>query len=61
MISLRLQLIEDFLNTSYTERMGAEPSEDVLRMLWSLSVAIYLVGGCIGAFAVGKLANGLGR
>ena len=56
-----LQLIQEFLNASYTERFGSHPSDGVLNILWSASVAIYLVGGCGGAFSAGWIANYFGR
>lgn len=55
------QLIQDFLNESYTERFGAPPEHWKLNLLWSASVSVYLIGGCGGAFSVGWFANKFGR
>lgn len=55
------QLIQNFLNESYTERFGVPPEHWMLNLLWSASVSVYLIGGCGGAFSVGWFANRFGR
>ena len=55
------QLIKDFLNETYTARTGSIPSELTHNVLWSTSVALYLFGGCGGAFSAGPFANKFGR
>ncbi|XP_067947458.1 solute carrier family 2, facilitated glucose transporter member 3-like [Watersipora subatra] len=52
--------IRTFLNESVTAHYS-EPSEELIKFLWSLTVSIYLVGGCAGAFSAGFLADRFGR
>jgi hypothetical protein len=61
LVVFHIQLIKDFLNTTYTERFGEVPGPQLLNFLWSASVSIYLVGGCGGAFCAGWFANKVGR
>lgn len=54
------QLIRGFINTSllrYTET----PNLTMVNLVWSITQSIYLVGGCMGAFTFGYLAQKLGR
>ncbi|XP_074050498.1 solute carrier family 2, facilitated glucose transporter member 3-like isoform X2 [Macrotis lagotis] len=55
------QIIKDFLNSTLQERTGQPTSEFLLTSLWSLTVAIFSVGGMIGSFSVGLLVNRFGR
>ena len=55
------QLIKDFLNKTTTARFGSPASEGVLSFVWALTVSIYLVGGCGGAFSAGWIADKCGR
>jgi len=57
---LFMQLIKDFYNVTYTNRTG-EIDDYMLTFLWSLTTAIYLPGGMIGAFSAGYLADRIGR
>ncbi|KAJ8790931.1 hypothetical protein J1605_021025 [Eschrichtius robustus] len=54
-------IIKDFLNYTLQERLKNPPSEVLLTSLWSLSVAIFSVGGMIGSFSVGLFVNRFGR
>uniref|UniRef100_A0A7N9CHB8 Solute carrier family 2 member 14 n=1 Tax=Macaca fascicularis TaxID=9541 RepID=A0A7N9CHB8_MACFA len=56
-----LQIIKEFINKSLTEKANIPPSEVLLTSLWSLSVAIFSVGGMIGSFSVGLFVNRFGR
>jgi hypothetical protein len=41
---------------------GAEViEEETLNFLWALTVALFLLGGCAGAFSASLLANRFGR
>ncbi|CAD7666691.1 unnamed protein product [Nyctereutes procyonoides] len=46
-------IIKDFLNYTLEEKSENLPTEVLLTSLWSLSVAIFSVGGMIGSFSVG--------
>ncbi|XP_045410351.1 solute carrier family 2, facilitated glucose transporter member 3 [Lemur catta] len=54
-------IIKDFLNYTLEERLENLPSDVLLTSLWSLSVAIFSVGGMIGSFSVGLFVNRFGR
>ena len=54
-------IIKDFLNYALEEWSETPPSSMLLTFLWSLSVAIFSVGGMIGSFSVGLFVNRFGR
>ncbi|XP_036314002.1 solute carrier family 2, facilitated glucose transporter member 3-like [Pipistrellus kuhlii] len=54
-------IIRDFINYTLEEQLENLPSEVLLTSLWSLSVAIFSVGGMIGSFSVGLFVNRFGR
>lgn len=54
-------IIKDFINYTLEEQLENAPSEVLLTSLWSLSVAIFSVGGMIGSFSVGLFVNRFGR
>ncbi|XP_004407688.1 PREDICTED: solute carrier family 2, facilitated glucose transporter member 3 [Odobenus rosmarus divergens] len=54
-------IIKDFLNYTLEETLNDRPTEVLLTSLWSLSVAIFSVGGMIGSFSVGLFVNRFGR
>ncbi|XP_035585043.1 solute carrier family 2, facilitated glucose transporter member 3 isoform X1 [Zalophus californianus] len=54
-------IIKDFLNYTLEETLSDRPTEVLLTSLWSLSVAIFSVGGMIGSFSVGLFVNRFGR
>ncbi|XP_069506690.1 solute carrier family 2, facilitated glucose transporter member 3-like isoform X2 [Ambystoma mexicanum] len=54
-------IIEGFYNATYIRRTGKPISSELLTTLWSLSVAIFPVGGMIGSLSVGLFVNRLGR
>ncbi|XP_026545475.1 solute carrier family 2, facilitated glucose transporter member 3-like isoform X1 [Notechis scutatus] len=55
------EIIKGFFNNTSLERTGHFISESLLTALWSLSVAIFSIGGMIGSFCVGFLVNRFGR
>lgn len=55
------QVIEEFYNQTWFHRYGESISSTTLTTLWSLSVAIFSVGGMIGSFSVGLFVNRFGR
>ncbi|XP_060992585.1 solute carrier family 2, facilitated glucose transporter member 3-like [Dama dama] len=54
-------IIKDFLNYTLEEQSETPPSRVLLTSLWSLSVAIFSVGGMIGSLSVGLFVNRFGR
>lgn len=58
---LLLQVIEEFYNQTWIHRYGERILPATLTTLWSLSVAIFSVGGMIGSFSVGLFVNRFGR
>lgn len=54
-------IIRDFINYTLEEHLENIPSDVLLTSLWSLSVAIFSVGGMIGSFSVGLFVNRFGR
>ena len=51
----------DFINGSYVKHFKDTPTEQILNIMWATTVSIYLVGGFIGAFSAGWLAEKFGR
>ena len=58
---LLLQVIEEFYNQTWMQRYGEPIPPATLTTLWSLSVAIFSVGGMIGSVSVGLFVNRFGR
>ena len=59
-VGCSMQLIKEFYNETYTARSG-HIDDYMLTFLWSLTTAIALPGGMIGAFSAGYVADKLGR
>lgn len=55
------QIIESFYNETWSSRFSEPISENALTALWSLSVAIFSVGGMLGSFSVGLVLSRFGR
>ncbi|KAJ8332715.1 hypothetical protein SKAU_G00425040 [Synaphobranchus kaupii] len=55
------KIIESFYNETWFQRYSGFIPETTLTSLWSISVAIFSVGGIIGSFSVGLFVNRLGR
>ncbi|XP_029683741.1 solute carrier family 2, facilitated glucose transporter member 1-like isoform X1 [Takifugu rubripes] len=54
-------IIESFYNETWSSRFSEAISENALTALWSLSVAIFSVGGMLGSFSVGLFLSRFGR
>nr|XP_015824335.2 solute carrier family 2, facilitated glucose transporter member 1 isoform X2 [Nothobranchius furzeri] len=54
-------IIESFYNKTWTGRFSEPISRNTLTALWSLSVAIFSVGGMIGSFSIGLIVTRFGR
>ncbi|KAK3508370.1 hypothetical protein QTP70_025781, partial [Hemibagrus guttatus] len=55
------QKLRTFFNNTWMERYGKPIEAGVCTIVWSLAVAIFSVGGMMGSFSVGVLANKFGR
>ncbi|XP_061440153.1 solute carrier family 2, facilitated glucose transporter member 3 isoform X2 [Rhineura floridana] len=55
------KIIKSFFNETWIQRSGSPISKNLLTSLWSLSVAIFSVGGMIGSLSVGLFVNRFGR
>lgn len=53
--------MQQFYNTTYMERYHSLMEENVLTLLWSLSVSMFPLGGFFGSLMVAPLASKLGR
>ncbi|XP_061665277.1 solute carrier family 2, facilitated glucose transporter member 1a [Syngnathoides biaculeatus] len=54
-------IIENFYSETWSSRFSEPISQSTLTALWSLSVAIFSVGGMFGSFSVGLFVNRFGR
>ncbi|KAJ8392869.1 hypothetical protein AAFF_G00070730 [Aldrovandia affinis] len=55
------QKLRDFFNQTWIERYGQNIDPDVCTLVWSFAVAVFSVGGMVGSFSVGVMANKFGR
>lgn len=55
------QHVEAFINHTYTRRFKEQPSENTIKMIYSIIVAIYCVGGMIGGLITAFVSEKLGR
>ncbi|XP_036388945.1 solute carrier family 2, facilitated glucose transporter member 1-like [Megalops cyprinoides] len=55
------KIIEKFYNETWFDRYNEQIPQTSLTSLWSISVAIFSVGGIFGSFSVGLFVNRLGR
>ncbi|XP_036411236.1 solute carrier family 2, facilitated glucose transporter member 3-like [Megalops cyprinoides] len=55
------QKLQAFFNKTWMERYREPISSGVCTIIWSLSVAIFSVGGMVGSFNVGIMADKFGR
>ncbi|XP_056154037.1 solute carrier family 2, facilitated glucose transporter member 3a [Lampris incognitus] len=53
--------LRSFFNDTWMERYGEPIDADVCTVVWSFAVAIFSVGGMVGSFSVGVMANRFGR
>ncbi|KAI4824454.1 hypothetical protein KUCAC02_012965 [Chaenocephalus aceratus] len=54
-------IIQGFYNETWSGRFSEPIPQSTLTALWSLSVAIFSVGGMFGSFSVGLFVNRFGR
>uniref|UniRef100_A0A8C1EZ17 Solute carrier family 2 member 3a n=1 Tax=Cyprinus carpio carpio TaxID=630221 RepID=A0A8C1EZ17_CYPCA len=55
------QQLRAFFNATWMERYGEPIKPGVCTIVWSFAVAIFSVGGMMGSFSVGVIANKFGR
>uniref|UniRef100_G3NM56 Major facilitator superfamily (MFS) profile domain-containing protein n=1 Tax=Gasterosteus aculeatus aculeatus TaxID=481459 RepID=G3NM56_GASAC len=55
------KVIEKYINETWFQRYQEQISESSLTAIWSVSVAIFSVGGIFGSFSVGLFVNRFGR
>ncbi|XP_064642327.1 solute carrier family 2, facilitated glucose transporter member 3-like isoform X2 [Lineus longissimus] len=53
--------IIQFYNETYTERNGEAPTKAFLEIMWSLTIAIFVATGMVGAFVSGMVSERFGR
>ena len=55
------QNIENFMKDVYKDRYGEDISDDSVKKLYSVAVSIFAIGGMLGGFSGGIIANRFGR
>ncbi|XP_072531924.1 solute carrier family 2, facilitated glucose transporter member 3a [Salminus brasiliensis] len=55
------QKLQAFFNETWVQRYGKPIEPGVCTFVWSLAVAIFSVGGMVGSFSVGVVADKFGR
>lgn len=53
--------IENFMKDVYKDRYGEDISDDYVKRLYSVAVSIFAIGGMLGGFSGGIIANRFGR
>ncbi|XP_014484169.1 PREDICTED: glucose transporter type 1 isoform X3 [Dinoponera quadriceps] len=53
--------IENFMKDVYKDRYGEDISDDSVKKLYSVAVSIFAIGGMVGGFSGGTIANRFGR
>lgn len=61
MIYSLFQNIENFMKDVYKDRYGEDISDDYVKRLYSVAVSIFAIGGMLGGFSGGIIANRFGR
>ncbi|XP_059473521.1 glucose transporter type 1 isoform X2 [Neocloeon triangulifer] len=53
--------IENFMKDVYKDRFGEDIPEEKVKILYSIAVSIFAIGGMVGGFSGGTIANRFGR
>lgn len=56
-----LQNIENFMKDVYKSRYGEDIQDEAVKVLYSVAVSIFAIGGMLGGFCGGMIANRFGR
>lgn len=54
-------MIEDFIKTAYRVRYGVDIAESWEKNIFAIAVSVFAIGGMIGGFGGGFVANRFGR
>lgn len=61
MIFNPLQNIENFMKDVYKTRYNEDLSDETVKLMYAVVVAIFAIGGMLGGFSGGLIANRFGR
>lgn len=53
--------IEEFMKDAYKLRYGSDLDQDGAKQLYSIAVSLFAIGGMLGGFVGGMVANKFGR
>ena len=56
-----MQNIENFMKDVYKDRYGKDIQDENVKKLYSIAVSIFAIGGMLGGFSGGMIANRFGR
>lgn len=56
-----VQNIANFMKDVYKNRYGLDLQDDTVNRLYSIAVSIFAIGGMLGGFSGGMIANRFGR
>lgn len=60
-IHLYFQLVEDFINDTYTHRFEEIPTAGTVKFIFSIITSIFCIGGMVGALMTAFVSEKFGR